>query len=76
MAYTKDEWVPDYLQTARERADRAVPEQALEASDAVALAIRELAAEVRALRHVLCGSHREPPTSTRQTAWLTSASQW
>lgn len=46
------EWTPEYLQVAREAADGAVPERATDGADAVA--IREVAAEVRALRYPAC----------------------
>jgi hypothetical protein len=57
------EWNPDYLRQARAAAEHGVPKQALDSGDAVALAVRELAAEVRALRHALCGPNRVPPRS-------------
>lgn len=50
------EWTPDYVRTARRHAVEAVdsgPEHALVA------AVRELSAEVRALRHQLAGG--SPP---------------
>jgi hypothetical protein len=63
------EWIPDYLAAARAAADKAVPGSAMDSGDVVAIAVRELAAEVRALRHALCGSNPEPLRSGASREW-------
>jgi hypothetical protein len=54
-ASERPEWTPGFLRTARVAATRAVSDRATDDADKIALAVRELAAEVRALRHQLAG---------------------
>ena len=51
----RPEWTPPYLHQARTAAGQAMTGAAASDSERVALAVRELAAEVRALRHQLAG---------------------
>lgn len=56
----RPEWTPPYLRQARAAAGKAMTDRAAPDAERVALAVRELAAEVRALRHQLAGSS-DPP---------------
>ncbi len=49
------EWTPPFLRTARSAAARATTDRTTTDADRAALAVRELAAEVRALRYQLAG---------------------
>lgn len=54
------EWTPEFLRTARGAAARAAADRSTSDADRLTLAVRELAAEVRALHHQLTGIGAEP----------------
>ncbi|MHA6631883.1 hypothetical protein ACU61A_41175 [Pseudonocardia sichuanensis] len=56
----RPEWTPRYLREARTAAVQAMTDRSKPDADRVALAVRELAAEVRALRHQLAGNSDAP----------------
>ena len=56
----RPEWTPQFLRTARTAATRGITDRTTDAADKIALAVRELAAAVRALRPQLAGAGAEP----------------